>query len=167
MESSINKRNWWIVLVVATILAFAVLLIQRQWLPDYELAAFLLVVVILGIAFYWVYTIDKEGLWWAQIPALAMFVLLATGVVAYLTPKDASNSSPYGVITLGLGAAVIGLVLKRPTAKFVLYVIAIITLLVGILMLPLDLIWKVILIIVEAVVIGYLAWQAMRQSTKK
>jgi len=165
MESSITKRNWWVVLVGATILAFAVLLIQRQWLPDYELAAFVLIVIILGIAFYWVYTIDKQGLWWAQIPALAMFVLLATGIVAYLTPKDASNSSPYGVITLGLGAALIGFVLKRPTAKFVLYAIAIITLLVGILMLPLDLIWKIILIVVEIVLIGALAWKAMRPST--
>ena len=163
MEGSINKRNWWIVLVVATILAFAVTLIQQKWLPDYDLVAFLIIVVILGVAFYWVYTIDKQGLWWAQIPALAMFVLLATGVVAYLTPSDASGSSPYGVITLGLGAAVIGFVLKRPTAKFVLYAIAIITLLVGILMLPLDLIWKIILIVLEIVLIGSLASKALQQ----
>ena len=162
MEGSINKRNWWIVLVVATILAFAVTLIQQKWLPDYDLVAFLIIVVILGVAFYWVYTIDKQLFWWAQIPALAMVVLLATGVVAYLTPKDASNSSPYGVVTMGLGAAVIGYVLKRPTAKFVLYAIAIITLLVGILMLPLDLIWKIILIVLEVVLIGALAWKAMR-----
>ena len=163
MQNSMIKRNWWAVLVAATILAFAVILIQRQWLPDYDFAAFLLIVVILGIAFYWVYTIDKQGLWWAQIPALAMFVLLATGIVAYFTPSDASGSSPYGVITLGLGAAVIGFVLKRPTAKFVLYAIAIITLLVGILMLPLDLIWKIILIVLEIVLIGALASKALQQ----
>ena len=162
MESAINKRNWWIIMIAATILAFAVLLIQRTWLPDYDFAAFLLIVVILGGAFYWVYTIDKQGLWWAQIPALAMFVLLATGIVAYLTPSDASGSSPYGVITMGLGAAVIGFVLKRPTAKFVLYAIAIITLLVGILMLPLDLIWKIILIVLEIVLIGALAWKVFQ-----
>jgi hypothetical protein len=167
MESTINKRNWWIVLVVAGVLAIAVILIQQKWLPDYEMAAFLIAIVILGIAFYWVYTTDKQALWWAQIPALAMVALLATGIVAYFTPKDASGSSPYGVITMGLGAAVIGLVLKRPVAKFVLYAIAIITLLVGILMLPLDLIWKIILIVVEVLLIGYLIWQTNLQSNKK
>jgi hypothetical protein len=167
MESTINKRNWWIVLAAAAILAFAVTLIQQKWLPDYDLAAFLIVIVVLGIAFYWVYTIDKEGLWWALIPALAMVALLATGIVAYLTPKDASGSSPYGVITFGLGAAVIGLVLNRPAAKIVLYLIAIITLLVGILMLPVDLIWKIILIVVEILLIGYLIWQTSRQLAKK
>jgi hypothetical protein len=167
MEGIINKRNWWIVLVVAGILAIGMTLIQQKWLPDYDLAAFLLAMVILGIAFYWVYSIDKQGLWWALIPALAMVTFLATGIVAYFTPKDASGSSPYGVITMGLGAAVIGLVLKRPVAKFVLYAIAIITLLVGILMLPVDLIWKIIFIVVEVVLIGYLIWQSNLQSTKK
>jgi hypothetical protein len=167
MESTINKRNYWIVLVVAGILAIAVTLVQQKWLPDYDIVAFLIAMVILGIAFFWVYSIDKQGLWWAQIPALAMVVLLVTGIVAYFTPKDASGSSPYGVITMGLGAAIIGFVLKRPTAKIVLYVIAMITLLVGILMLPLDLIWKIIFIVVEIVLIGYLIWQLNRQLTKK
>jgi hypothetical protein len=167
MEGFITKRNWWIVLVVGAILAFAVTLIQQKWLPDYDFAAFLIAIIILGIAFYWVYTVDKQGLWWALIPALAMATLLVTGIVAYFTPKDASGSSPYGVITMGLGAAIIGFVLKRPAAKFVLYVIAIITLFVGILMLPVDFIWKIILIIVEVLLIGYLIWQTNRQSIKK
>lgn len=167
MESIINKRNWWIVLVVGGILAIAVFLIQQKWLPDYDLAAFLISIVILGITFYWVYTIDKKGLWWALIPALAMVTILATGIVAYFTPKDASGSSPYGVITMGLGAAIMGFVLKHPSAKFVLYVIGIITLLVGILMLPVALIWKIIFIVVEVLLIGYLIWQNNRQLTKK
>lgn len=167
MERAINKRNWWIIPVVAGVLAIAVYLIQQNWLPEYELVAFFIAIVVLGIAFYWVYTIDKQELWWALIPALAMATLLVTGFVAYLTPKDASGSSPYGVITLGLGAAVIGFVLKRPVAKFVLYVIAIITLMVGILMLPLDLVWKILLIVAEILLIGYLIWQTNRQFTKK
>jgi hypothetical protein len=165
MERTFNKHNWWIVLVAATILAFAVILVQRTWLPDYDFAAFLAAIGILAIAFYWVYTIDKLLFWWAQIPALAMVVLLATGIVAYLTPKDASNSSPYGVVTMGLGAAVIGYVLKRPTAKFVLYAIAIITLLVGILMLPIDLIWKIILIVAEVLLIGLLILKSTRKTS--
>jgi hypothetical protein len=58
-------------------------------------------------------------------------------------------------------------VLKHPTAKFVLYVIAMITLLVGILMLPPDLIWKIIFIVAEIVLIGYLIWQTNHQLSKK
>ena len=167
MASLNNKRNWWIILVVATVLVVAATVIQRQWLPDYDFATFLFIIIVLGLAFYWVYTIDRQALWWALIPALAMAVLLATGIVAYFTPKDASGSSPYGVITMGLGVAIMGLLFKRPGIKFVLYVIAIITLLVGILMLPVDLIWKIILIVVEVLLIGYLIWQTSRQLTKK
>lgn len=167
MNSAINKRNYWIVPVVAGILAFAIVAIQRTWLPDYGLTAFSIIMILLGVAFYWVYSIDKEELWWALIPALAMLTLLVTAIVASLTPKDASGSSPYGVITLGLGAAIIGWVLKRPAAKLVLYIIAVITLLVGILMLPLDLIWKLLLYVVVVGVIGYLIWKTTRQLAKK
>lgn len=117
MGKSIYKRNWWIVLVVAGILAGAVTLIQKYWLPGYEVAAFIITMVILGIAFYWVYSIDKEGLWWALIPALAMLTLLVTAFVAGMTDPDPTGSSPYGVVTLGLGAAMIGIVLKRPKRK--------------------------------------------------
>jgi hypothetical protein len=166
MASSINKRNWWIVLVVGGILAMAVTLIHQKWLPDYDFAAFLIAIGVLGIAFYWVYTIDKQGLWWALIPALVMAALLATGIVAYFTPKDASGSSPFGVITLGIGAAIIGLILKRPNVKFVFYIIAIITLLVGTLMLAVAPIWKIIFYIVEILIIGYLIWQTYQQRAR-
>ena len=167
MESSINKRNYWIILVVAAILAIGVVLIQKNWLPDYGFAAFLIAMIILGIAFYWVYSIDKQELWWAQIPALVMVALLATGIVAYFTPKDASGSSPFGVITLGIGAAVIGLVLKRPTVKLVFFIIAIITLLVGTMMLSIEPIWKIILFIAESLPIIYLIRQTGRQVVNK
>jgi hypothetical protein len=166
MEGTINKHNWWLVLVVGGVLAIAVTLIQQKWMPEYDLIAFLIAMVILAAAFYWVYTVDKKAFWWAQIPALCMIAILAAGIVGYLTPKDASNSSPWAVVTLGLGAAVIGFVLKRPTVKFVFYAIGIITLLVGILMLPLTLGWKIALIVVEAVGFGYLAWQALSRPAK-
>jgi hypothetical protein len=162
MESTINKRNYWIVLVVAAILAIGVVLIQKNWLPDYDFTAFLVAMIILGIAFYWVYSIDKQELWWAQIPALVMVALLATGIVAYFTPKDASGSSPFGVITLGIGAAVIGLILKRPTVKLVFFIIAIITLLVGTLMLSVEPIWKILLFMAESLPIIYLIRQTRR-----
>ena len=167
MERTINKRNWWIVLVVGGILAIAVTLIQQKWLPEYDFIAFLVAIVILGIAFYWVYSIDRQGLWWALIPALVMVALIATGIVGYFTPKDASGSSPFGVITLGIGAAVIGLVLKRPTVKFVFFIIAIITLLVGTQMLSIEPIWKIFLYIAESLPIIYLIRQTSRQLVKK
>jgi hypothetical protein len=167
MDNLNNKRNWWLIPVVAGILSFGVILIQRTWLPNYELPAFLFVAVLLGIAFYWVYRIDQQGFWWAQIPAMVMMTLLVTAIVAYFTPKDASGSSPYGVLTLGLGAAVMGFVLKHTTAKIVMFSIAVITLLVGILMLPLGLIWKVILIILDVLLIGFVIWQTYRQLPNK
>lgn len=167
MESIFNKRNWWIAPVAAGILSIAVTLVQQQWLPDYDLATLLIIAVALGSAFYWVYTLDKQKLWWALIPALAMVNLLVTAIVSNFTPKDASGSSPYGVVTMGIGAAIMGYILKVPGAKQVLYSIAIITLLVGILMLPLNLVWTIILIVVEVLLIGYLLWQAYRQAAKR
>lgn len=167
MGNGIDKRNWWVVVGAAGILAIVLTLIQQLWLPDLAFAVFLLDMVILGAAFYWAYTSDKQKLWWALIPALAMMVLLATGIVAYFTPKDATNSSPSGVVTMGLGAAIMGVVLKHHNAKLVMYSIAMITLLVGILMLPLDLVWKIILIVVEIALLLYMIWQMQRQVAKK
>lgn len=167
MGNVTEKRNGWVVLGAAGILAIVLTLIQQAWLPDYGLAVFVIDMLLLGIAFYWVYSMDQQKWWWVLIPALAMAVLLVTGIVAYFTPKDASNSSPLGVITMGLGAAIMGVVLKRPNAKFVMYAIAMITLLVGILMLPLDLVWKIILIVVEIGLIIFLIWQVQRQMAKK
>jgi hypothetical protein len=166
MQGNITKRNWWVVLVVGGVLAVAVALVQQSLLPQYDFAAFLIIFVILGVTFYWVYTLDKVELWWALIPALAMGAILATGIVAYFTPKDASGSSPYGVVTLGLAAALMGLILRQPTVKLVMYCIAIITLLVGDLMLPIDLIWQIVFIVVELLVVGYLLMRAYRQVKK-
>ncbi len=167
MQGSIIKRNWWGVLIGAGILVIAVTLIQQNLLPEYDLAVFLIDMIILAIAFYWVYSIDQVALWWAQIPALAMLTLLATGIVAYFTPKDASGSSPYGVITMGLGAVVMGMVIKRPAVKFIMFMIAMITLLVGVVMLPVTIVWKVVFIIVEIALIVYLIWKtASLQRTK-
>jgi hypothetical protein len=166
MQGNITKRNWWIVLVVGGALAIAVILIQQYLLPSYDFAAFLIIFVILGIVFYWVYTIDKVNLWWSLIPALAMVTILVTGIVAYLTPKDASGSSPYGVVTLGVCVAIMGLILKRPSAKLVMYCIAVITLLVGDLMLPINLIWQIVLIVVVLLVMGYLIINTYRQIKK-
>jgi len=167
MQSSLIKKNWWIVLVVGGILALGVTLVQQRWLPDYDIAAFLVALIILGVAFYWVYFLDKQVLWWSLIPAMAMVVLLVTGFVAYFTPKDASGSSPYGVVTMGLGAAIMGFVLRHPRAKLVMYIIAMIALAVGFLMLPLDLVWKILLVVAEVLLTGYLAWQVARQPVNK
>jgi hypothetical protein len=166
MQGFITKQNWWVVAVVGGALAIAVMLVQQNLLPEYDFAAFIIAFVILAITFYWVYILDKQGLWWSLIPSLAMLTILATGIVANFTPKDASGSSPYGVVTLGLGAAVMGIILKQSVAKLVMYCIAIIALLVGDLMLPLTIIWKVVLIAVELLVIGYLLINTYRQVKK-
>ena len=166
MDSSLKKHNWWIILIVGSVLAIAAFFAQQKWLPENDLAGLMMVAVLLGGAFFWVYSLDRQGFWWALIPAMAMAALLITVIVGYITPKDASGSSPYGVITLGLCVAIMGMILKRPSAKFVLYAIAIITLLVGILMLPIGLIWKILLIVIDVLLIGALIAQTTRQAAK-
>lgn len=167
MESAQKQHNWWIILLVGSLLAIAAFFAQQQWLPENDLAGLAAVAIILGGTFFWVYALDRQAFWWALLPAMAMAALLVTAIVGYLSPRDASGSSPLGVITLGVCIAIMGMVLKRPGAKFVLFVIAIITLLVGILMLPIGLVWKLLLIGLEVVLIGVLIQRTARLSVKK
>jgi hypothetical protein len=46
----------------------------------------------MGVGFYWVYQIDNKGLWWSLIVAIAMMIIVTSGVVAFLTPRNACGS---------------------------------------------------------------------------
>ena len=68
------------------------------------------------------------------------------------------------VLVMGVGTAIIGWVLKRPTAKFVLYVIAAFMFLIGIMMMTwLPIIVRGVLLVVGIVLAFFLLGRGMRK----
>ena len=160
-------RNWWMVIVVTAAVGIALILIAEQLLPDYKNVGAFLAFGLLGAAFCWVYANNKERLWWAIIPGLGLFALLAAVLVAALTTKDKDESSWPGVLVLGIGAAIIGAVLKRTDAKFILYIVAVFTILIAIAMIPIAWILRGVLIAAVVLAIGLYAWRSMSTQARK
>jgi hypothetical protein len=160
------QKNWWVVIVVAAVVGIAVLSIIDQWLPELKSVGTFLAFGLLGAAFCWVYTVNRERLWWAIIPGLGLFTLLAAPLAAALQTKDENESSWLGVLVLGIGAAIIGAVLKRTDAKFVLYAVAMIIFIIAVAMLPIAWIVRGILIAVVVVASGFFLWRAGSRMAK-
>jgi hypothetical protein len=121
-----------------------------------------LVLGLVGIVFCGLYLYRKELLWWAIIPGLAAFTLLAAGL-ADMVIGTAPRNDWLNVLVMGVGTTIIGLVLKRPSAKFVLYVIAAFMFLIGIAMTPLTIIPKAALIVAGIALAFFLLGRGPRQ----
>jgi peptidoglycan/LPS O-acetylase OafA/YrhL len=160
------RRNWWIVIAATAAVGIGVILVFDQWLPDHKNIGAFLAFGLLGAAFCWVYVKNKERLWWAIIPGLGLFSLLAGVIVAALTTKDKDESSWLGVLVLGIGAVIIGLVLKRKDASLILYYVALITFITGLAMIPIDWVIRIVLIAALFVAAGILAWRGKIFSSK-
>jgi len=123
----------------------------------------LVVMGLIGIVFCALYFYRKELLWWAIIPGLAAFTLLAAVLSDTLFGTQPQNDW-LNVLVMGIGTAIIGLVLKRPTARFVLYVIATFMFLVGILMITsLHIVIRGVLVVVGIVLAFFLLGRGTRK----
>lgn len=150
------QKHWWIVIVAIGVIMTAFTLIAEQWFPALEPLSAFLTMGLLGAGFCWAYAIDKEKLWWAIIPGLALLTILVISVAAY-TLGIGIKDQWINVLGLGAGAAIIGVVLKRKPAKLTLYIVALFIFLVGILMSPVSILLKILLIAVDLLVLGTLA----------
>ena len=122
-----------------------------------------LVLGLVGIVFCGLYFYRKELLWWAIIPGLAAFTLLAA-ILSEMVVGTAPKSDWVNVLVLGVGAAIIGLVLKRQMPKFVLYVIAAFMFIIGILMMTsLLIVLRLALVAVVIVLAFFLIGRVMRK----
>jgi hypothetical protein len=155
------RKNWWIVPVVVGVLAVAAFVIIDRLFPSLGWLSAIIVLGLLGASFLWVYFTDRKGLWWAIIPALGLFTLLAAVLVDLLTGTETSNDW-INVLVIGAGAALMAWVLKRKNARTTMIIVAIITIFVGILMAPLSILWKCILVAVDILVGGYCLWLARK-----
>ena len=157
-------RNWWIVIAVTAAIGIAIILITEQLLPDYKNVGAFLAFGLLGVAFCWVYANNKERLWWAIIPGLGLFTLLAAVLVAALQTKDENESSWLGVLVLGIGTAIIGAVLQRMDAKLILLVVAMFIFITSAAMIPISWILRGVLIAVVVLGSGFYLWRISRMT---
>jgi len=64
------------------------------------------------------------------------------------------------VLVIGLGAAIIGAVLKRKDAKSVLIIVAMFAFMVGIAMAPITIVLKGVLIVADILVAVFFLWRS-------
>jgi hypothetical protein len=115
-----------------------------------------LVLGAIGIGFGVAYFMRKKLLWWALIPALGAFTLLAAVLSELVVGTDPKNDW-FNVLVMAAGTAVMAAVLKRPAVRQVMIIVTAITLLVAIAMAPLATILKIVLIAADILVGLFLA----------
>jgi nicotinamide riboside transporter PnuC len=152
------RKQWWIVIAAISVITTAFYLIAEQWFPSLQPLSAFLTMGLLGVGFCWVYALDRESHWWAIIPGLALLIFMTLSLAAFLIGVEQKDEW-MNVLALGVGAAIIGAVLKRKPAKRTLFIIALIIFLVGILMSPIAILLKVLLIVVDVLTLGYFVWR--------
>jgi hypothetical protein len=152
------QKYWWVQLAVLLILALAVLLVVQRWLPDKELIGTILTLSLVGVAFLWAYRSDRQRLWWAIIPGLAAFTLIASLLSDVLVGTDPQNDW-INVLVLGAGTAIIAAVVSHNNARITLAIVTMFLVLVGFAVAPISILLKVILIAVDIAVVGWYIWR--------
>jgi len=130
------QRHWWTVIIAVAIVGIAAMLITDQWMPDYQTLGVALAFGLILIGFCWAYSNNRERLWWAIIAGLALFTLLAALLADSLIGTDPENDW-INALVIGVGALIIGAVLRCMDARLVLLIVAMFAVLVGIAMAPL------------------------------
>lgn len=122
-----------------------------------ELTWVVLVSAAIGIAFLVMYEIDKERFWWAVIPGLGAFTLMAAMLADAAIGTDPGNDWA-SVLVIAAGTGGIAMVLRRPDAKRVLAIVAVFALTIGVLMTPIALFIRVMLAVLIVVGASIMLW---------
>ena len=161
MAESGLRKYWWVIIAVAAVLAVATTVLVDAWQGEGTPAGAMVALGLLAIAFCWVYVLDPDARWWAIIPGMALFTVIAA-ILADLLVGTGSENDWVNVLVLGAGVALIATVVKRPNARAAIIMASAITLLVGILMAPFSTVVKVVLAVVAAGVGFLAAWRVTR-----
>ena len=155
-----SQKYWWVevVVLVTLILDLVVLLSLRHWMPQQDLLGSGLALSWIGTSFCWAYQSDRERLWWAIIPGLVAFTLIAALFSDVLLGTDPKNDWVQVLVT-GAGAAIIAAVLQRKNAKITLAIVSMICFLVAFTIAPILILLKLILIAMDVAVASWYVWR--------
>lgn len=118
---------------------------------------------LVGAIFCGVYATDRMRFWWAIIPGLGAFTLVAALVADAFVGTDPANDWA-SVLVIAAGAAVIAAVLKREDAQRVMQIVAGISAIVAIMMSPILLATKVLFVVVVLAVGTVTLWGDTHQN---
>jgi len=112
---------------------------------------------LIGIAFCVVFAIDKERFWWAIIPGLGAFTLIAAMLTDAAIGTDPENDWA-SVLVIAAGTGGIAMVVRRPDARRVLAIVAVFALTIGVLMTPIEVFIKAFLALLIVVAAAIMLW---------
>lgn len=159
MSESSVKKYWWVVVIVVCALAFAAMIAMDTLAADRTIYVAPFAFAAIGAVFLWAYAIDKERQWWAVIPGISAFVIIATGLVDRFAIGTDSKNDWVDVLVIGAGASIIGYVLKRKDAKMVLYIVSAFAYGIGILMSPAALGLRLLLVVLDVIAAVYFVYR--------
>jgi hypothetical protein len=153
MNIDLQKR-WWNVPAVAGGVGLLLLILVDELFPSLELYAMLLFLLLVGGSFLWVFGACRK--FWAVAPGVGALGFAVAVIVTEFVPEP---TGWVAALILGVTAFVMAAIPNpEPTFKGI-YVIGAFILLIGFIMAPLAILWKVILCVASAALGAYLLWR--------
>ena len=153
------QRQWWIAPIVAGVAGILAVLIalaisgRNSALPGLELAAVLLLLLLVGASFGWAFL--RRDVWWAVAPGVGALAAAVAVLVNYVLPE---NNGWIATLILGAGAFVIAAIPNRRVEINVAHFCGIAIILLGFIISPLRLVWKLVFVVVSIALAVYFAW---------
>ena len=150
------QKNWWIVNVAAGVVGVLVMILAEQFFPSLDDYATILFLTLVGLSFLWVFNTKKE-IWWAVAPGVGALALAVASVANLIIGE---NNGWLASVIIGIGFLLMA-VIPNPRAEIlpIGYIGAIFALVIGLLMAPITIPWKIIFCLASALIVGYFAWR--------
>jgi hypothetical protein len=148
------QKHWWIVPTTAGIIGVATLILAEQFFPNAVDFAVALLLSLVGLSFMWVFY--ARDVFWAVAPGVGCLTFVVIGIVYQFIPE---NNGWVATLMMSAGTMLIAAIPNRRPEMKVCYLIGDFILFIGILMMPVTLVWKVLLLVAAAAVTGLLVWR--------
>ena len=153
MNVDLQKR-WWIVPAVAGGLGVVLLVLVGELLPSLEFYAMLLFFLLVGLSFVWVFVVPRK--FWAVAPGVGALGIAVALIVSQFIPE---NNGWVGTLILAVTVFVMAAI-PNPWPPFKgVYAVGLLILLIGFMMVPLPVVWRIVLCVATVLVGAYLFWR--------
>jgi hypothetical protein len=147
------KRQWLLVPILASVVGLLVVIVAGQFFPRLTPYALLLLLIPVGVSFLWAFV--KQSVWWAVAPGVEVLAAALAVLVNLFLPN---NNGWIAVLILGAGAFVIAAIPNRRAEINVAHFLGIIVVVIGFLISPLRIMWKIVFIVASVLLAAYFAW---------